>query len=146
LLLTEGLDASSVATAEDTIWLGGKTGVTGIDAETGSTRLRVPLLALLDSTTTSIDATNEAIWFAGTAESRLFRIAPSRGSYTTFPVCERPSGIAASAGAVWVACADGTVSRVNADGTVDNISIGTPVTGIVAAFNRVWTSPGESLG
>jgi streptogramin lyase len=143
--LIEGLDAASIATAGDAIWLGGKTVVNKIDAETGSTLASVPVGGLLDSTSTSIQASEEAVWFAGTAQSRLFRIDPSGALVTTFPVCVGPSAIAVGEAAVWVACADGTVSRVNADETVDVIPMATPPAGIVADFGQVWTSPGGPL-
>jgi serine/threonine-protein kinase len=142
--LIEGLDAGSIAEAGDGIWLGGKTSVTKIDADTGSQLASIPVAGLLDSTSTSIQVQEEAVWFAGTAVPRLFRIDPA-GTVTTFPVGEGPSAISVGEGAVWVACADGTVSRVNADDTVDVIPIATPPAGIVAAFGHVWTSPGDPL-
>jgi streptogramin lyase len=143
--LTEGLDADSIATARDGIWLGGKTSVTKIDADTGSTLASFPVSGYLDSASTSIQVSDKAVWFAGTAQPRLFRIDPTGSSGTSFPVCNSPSAIAVGAGAVWVACADGTVSRVNADGTVDEVSIATRAAGIVAAFGQVWTSPGVAV-
>jgi streptogramin lyase len=68
------------------------------------------------------------------------------GTYTTFPVCEGPSGIALGEGAVWVACGDGTVARLDPrTELVDMIELGQPPSGIVADFGQVRTSPGEPV-
>jgi class 3 adenylate cyclase/streptogramin lyase len=141
--LAEALDANSIAAGAAAVWLGGRTNVLSISAETGETLARVPLGGLVESASTSIDVGGAAVWFAATAQPKLFRISPS-GTYTTFDVGQAPTAVAVGEGATWVAnAADGTVTRVNPDETVDVIPLGAPPAGIVAAFGNVWTSPGS---
>jgi class 3 adenylate cyclase/streptogramin lyase len=141
--LTEGIDANAIAAHSGVVWLGGRTSVTKIASRSGSTLATIPVGGLVDSTTISIQVSADAVWFAGSAQQRLFRIDPSGTPVTTFPVGERPSGIAVGEGAVWVANANSTVTRVNPDGTVDTIPVAAPPAGIVAAFGDIWTSPGS---
>jgi class 3 adenylate cyclase len=140
--LTQGLQADAITARGGAVWLAGRTQITKISSRTGSTLSTIPV-DLLDSTTISIQAAPDAVWFVGSAQPRVFRSLPSGASVTTFAVGERPSGLAVGTGAVWVASGDSTVTRVNAVRTVATISLPVVPTGVVAAYGSVWTSPGS---
>jgi streptogramin lyase len=138
--LTEGVDANAIAVGAGGVWLAGRTQVMKISPRTGSTLTTIPV-DLLDSTTMSIQAAADGVWFTGSAQPRLFRALPSGTGVTTYSVGEQPSGIALGVGAVWVASGDSTVTRINPDESVETIPLAVAPAGIVAAYAAVWTSP-----
>jgi YVTN family beta-propeller protein len=138
-VLTEGLDADAISVRGGIVWLAGKTGVTKLSAHTGKTLKAIPV-NLVESTTISIQASADFVWFAGSAQPRVFR-SPPNGIYTTFSVGESPNGITVGGGTAWVASGDSTVTRVNKDESVQPIRLAVAPAGIVTAYGAVWTSP-----
>ena len=141
----EGIDGFSIAATRAAVWLGGRTGVTRIDPETGQVLEPVHVSGVVTSATMSITTGASGVWFVGSAQPTVFRISPSANAVAnTSPVGAGPSGVAVGEGAVWVANSrDGTVSRVDPDGSVDTVRLGSPPGGIVVYQGQVWTSPSE---
>jgi class 3 adenylate cyclase len=138
--LTEGVEASAIAVDGGDVWLAGRTQVKRISSRTGSTLTTIPV-DLLDSTTISIETAAHTVWFAGSAQPRVFHTLSGGASVTTFAVGEGPSGIGVGEGAAWVSSGNSTVTRVNADETVQTIPLAVAPTGIAAAYGFAWTSP-----
>ena len=141
----EGIDALSIAATRAAVWLGGRTGVTRIDPETGQVLEPVHVSGVVTSATMSITTGASGVWFVGSSQPTVFRISPSANAVAnSSPVGAGPTGVAVGDGAVWVANSrDGTVSRVDPDGSVDTVRLGSPPGGIVVYQGQVWTSPGD---
>lgn len=141
----EGLDALSIATGPDGVWLGGRSGVTRVDPTTGAVVASTAVAGVAPSQSTSIAVGGGSVWFAGTAQSTLFQISPSDNAVTsTVTVGAGPSGVAVGDGAVWIANSrDGTVTRVDLrDSSTNTIRFGASPGGVVTYGGRAWTSPG----
>ena len=123
-----GLDALSIAAGLGAVWVGGRTGVTRLDPDTGSEIAQIPVGVPADSQTTSLAVGPTGVWFAGSAQPKVFRIAAGSNAAVTdsFPVGRGPSGVAVGEGAVWIAnSGDGTVSRLDpTSGAVETIRLG----------------------
>jgi streptogramin lyase len=144
----EGIDAFSIAATRGAVWLGGRTGVTRIDPETGQVLEPVHVSGVVTSATMSITTGASGVWFVGSSQPTVFRISPSENAVANaWQVGAGPSGVAVGDGAVWVANSrDETISRVDpTDGSVDTVPLGSPPGGIVIYHGQVWTSPGEPL-
>jgi serine/threonine protein kinase/streptogramin lyase len=142
--------ASSIAVDRDAVWLGGPDGVTKLDLRTSyelGSRLVVSALA---STTTSIAVGRDAVWFVGDSSTDLWRIDPgSVEILESVPIGTSPSAVAVGEdGAVWIAGRSVTSlwrldPKTNDDET---ITVGATSGGLVAAFDRIWMSPGAAAG
>jgi streptogramin lyase len=144
-LLTEGVDAWSIAYGDPFVWLGGQTGVTRLDPRTRKTR-SVPL-ALGFSPSKALAIGPDAVWFVASGERFLFRIEPSARGYTKFDVARGASANAVNDHDVWVANnIDGSVARVDPEtGAVASIPHGNTPGGIVSSSGLLWTTPGEPV-
>jgi DNA-binding SARP family transcriptional activator/streptogramin lyase len=147
----EGVGAtSSIAVNANAVWLGGTSGVTKVDLRTGRKLESTPVEPVLESATTSIDAGPDAVWFVGDSSTHLWRFDPlSVSIMATVPIGASPSAVAVGDdGAVWVA--DGSATslwRVDPETNgSETITIGATSGGLVADFDRIWTSPGPSTG
>ena len=144
--LAEGLDALSLAAGGGAVWVAGSSGVTKLDAVTGSDLGSGSTGSQAFGETASVALGGNAVWFAASSGQTLSKLDPQSVATTkTFSVGKGPSGIAVGEGAVWVANSrDGTVSRVDPqrDQPV-TIRLGQTPGGIIAAYGAVWTSPGE---
>jgi class 3 adenylate cyclase/streptogramin lyase len=146
--LTEGLDAVSLAAGGGAVWVAGSSGVTKIDAVTGSNLGSTPGSQAFAETASVALGTN-AVWFATSSSQTLSKLDPqSLATIATPTVGRGPSGVAVGEGGVWVANSrDGTVSRVDPQGeTTRTIEVGSVPGGVVAAYGAVWASPGEPRG
>ena len=82
-----------------------------------------------------------------TFENTVWRVGIEAGRVLgTITVGSHPSGVAVGAGAVWVACSDGTVARIDPNGAgglgrvVRTIRIGATPNGIAVGDGAVWVS------
>jgi streptogramin lyase len=145
LPITDGLEAHSIAAGGGSVWLGGRTGVTRIDPETGTKLNDAPVRNVADSETTSIAVGGAAVWYAGSSQPRLYRLTLDGDVLDSEPLGVRPSALAVGdKGVVWIASsAAGSVSRLDSETeSVETIELGAPPAGIVAHYDAVWTSPG----
>lgn len=143
----EGVDARSIAVGQGALWLGGNNSVTRMDPASGAILASIPVGGP-PSASTSVAVGAGAVWFAGSAEPKLLRIGTQANAITdSFSVGAGPAAVAVGEGAVWVANSiDGTVSRIDSnEGTVGTIALGAAPRGVVAAYGRVWTSPGQPV-
>jgi class 3 adenylate cyclase/DNA-binding beta-propeller fold protein YncE len=141
-----GVGPAYVAADAAAVWVyaaGGGT-LTRIDPETNevvsSTELRAsgPVAAGFGS-----------VWVADGQYNQVFQFAPGSVTGSTAPsvvrsvaVGERPVGLAAGAGALWVAVADGTVAKVDplSGEVTDTIMVGGNLGGIYADEDTVWVT------
>ena len=145
----EGLGgSSSLAVARDALWLGGPDGVKKLDLLSGLELGSTPVEEVPASRTTSIAVGRGAVWFVGESSTRLWRIDPSGDTVRdSHPVEGSPSAVAVDEeGAVWVASGTATaLSRVEPrTEATHTIELGATSPGLVAAFGRIWTSPGAA--
>jgi class 3 adenylate cyclase len=142
-----GIDALSIAVGQGALWLGGNNSVTRMDPGTGAILASIPVGGG-PSASTTIAVGAGAVWFAGSSEPKVLRIGTQTNAITdSFAVGAGPASVAVGEGAVWAANSiDGTVSRIDPDGgTTRTIALGAPVSGLVAAYGSVWTSPGQPV-
>jgi class 3 adenylate cyclase/streptogramin lyase len=143
--LTEGVDGSSIAYGHGFVWLGGQTGVTRLDPDTGKPR---PLpLTLAYSASEALAIGPDRVWFAASAEPFLFSIEPRTMRFTKLDLGPGVTAIAVDDHGVWVANnIDGIVTRVDPDtGPVATIPLGNTPGGIVSSSGLLWTTPGEPV-
>ena len=76
----EGGAMSSIAVDANAVWLGGTSGVTKVDLDTGRTLESTTPTPVLESVITSIDVGPDAVWFVGDSSKQLWRIDPLRVS------------------------------------------------------------------
>ncbi len=148
--LTDGHGASfAIDVDEQAIWLGGLNGVDKLDAADGRGLDNTPVRGVTDSTAASIAIGTDSTWFTADARARLFRIPPEGNTIDdSFAVGSGPKSLTVDEdGIVWVVSGgDGTVSRLDPQqDSAERIEIGVSSGGILSAFDRVWTSPGEPL-
>ena len=148
-LFAEGLGgSSSLVVAADAVWLGGPDGVKKLDLLSGLELGSTPVEDVPASRTTSIAVGRGAVWFVGESSTDLWRIDPNGVTVRdSHPVEESPSAVAVDEdAAVWVA--SGTVTALSrvVPGTeaTHTIELGATSPGLVAAFGRIWTSPGAA--
>jgi DNA-binding SARP family transcriptional activator/streptogramin lyase len=148
-LFAEGLGgSSSLAVGRDAVWLGGPDGVKKLDLLSGLELDSTSVEEVPASRTTSIALGRDAVWFVGESSTRLWRIDPSGVTVRdSHPVEESPSAVVVDEdGAVWVASDTvTTLSRVEPrTEATHTIELGATSPGLVAAFGRIWTSPGAA--
>ena len=149
--LADGLGASSsIAVDGDAVWLGGPEGVRKLDPRTGLELGSAFVGPVPESTRSSIAVGREAVWFVGESSARLWSIDPrSVSTVGSEPIVVSPSAVAVDAeGAVWVASgAAASLSRLEpSTNAVETLETGVTARGLVAAFGRIWTSPGAAPG
>jgi DNA-binding SARP family transcriptional activator/streptogramin lyase len=145
-----GFGASSSIAVDGAVWLGGITGVTKLDLD-GRELENEFVQPVLESTNTSIALRRDAVWFVGDSSAHVWRIDPLSVE-TLDPVAigaSHPSAVdVGDDGAVWVA--DGTATSIwRLDPKTDApepIEVGATSGGLVAAFGKIWTSPGATVG
>ena len=122
----EGVGAtSSIAVDANAVWLGGTSGVTKVDLDTGRTLESTTPTPVLESATTSIDVGPDAVWFVGDSSKHLWRIDPLRVSIlATVQIGAMPRAVAVGDdGAVWVASDSATsLWRVDPETNVPDTS------------------------
>ncbi len=148
----EGVGASSSIAVDGTaVWLGGADGgVRKLSLRTGLELESTRVPPVLVSATTSIAVGRDAVWFVGNESARLWRIDPASASIVnSIALGTSPSAVAVGDdGAVWVASASAaSLSRLD-PGTndVESIAVGATSGGLVADFEKIWTSPGADAG
>ena len=126
--------------------------MTKLDLSSGEELGSTPVEEVSESVTTSIAVGRDAVWFVGDSGARLWRIPRyglSEVTDNSFEIGPSPSGVALGEdGAVWVASRSATSlwrldPRTDEDET---IPLGATSGGLVAAFDRIWTSPGAFAG
>jgi DNA-binding SARP family transcriptional activator/streptogramin lyase len=145
-----GFGASSSIAVEGAVWLGGITGVTKLDLD-GRELENEFVQPVLESTNTSIAIRRDAVWFVGDSSAHVWRIDPLSVE-TLDPVAvgaSHPSAVdIGDDGAVWVA--DGTATSIwrldPKTNAPEPIEVGATSGGLVAAFGKIWTSPGATVG
>jgi YVTN family beta-propeller protein len=118
------------------------------DARTGARQARVPIPALANSSVTNALAVGAgSVWVGLTDANTVWRIdLRTNQLIATIVVGDHPSGIALSPGAVWVASADGTVSRIDPSAAqglgrvVQTIRTGGTPSGITFGDGVVWVT------
>jgi hypothetical protein len=144
---------SAMEVGEGAVWLGGAGTVSRIDPQTGR---QVDAFGFGGNTTTLAIASREAagsplrgVWVATPVDDALHHIFPETGDVETIaPVGDRPLGVAAGEGAVWVVLGgDGTVARVDAASgeIVAGIPASAPTGPITVGFRAVWASTGQGV-
>jgi DNA-binding beta-propeller fold protein YncE len=85
---------------------------------------------------------------SGNGHGELVRIDPATNQVSArYPVGRIPAGVATGAGAVWIANAEGTVSRVDpATGRVRTIHVGGSPLGIAVDGDTVWVTDSSTRG
>lgn len=137
-----------IALGDGSVWTTDATGVLRFDARTGARQARVPIPALTNSSVTNALAVGAgSVWVGLTDANTVWRIdLRTNQLIATIVVGDHPSGIALSPGAVWVASADGTVSRIDpraAQGlgrVVQTIRTGGTPSGITFGDGVVWVA------
>jgi virginiamycin B lyase len=90
-----------------------------------------------------------SVWVADFANNQVFQLAPGSVTGSTAPSVVRsvavgglPVGVAAGAGALWVAVADGIVAKVDplSGEVTDRIMVGGNLGGIYADEDTVWVT------
>jgi DNA-binding SARP family transcriptional activator/streptogramin lyase len=148
-VLAEGVGASSsIAVDRSAVWLGGSDGVRKLDLHTGYPLGRASVDQVVASMTTSIAVGGDAVWFVGESSTRLWRVQPLRVSTRdSFSIGTSPSTLAVGEDeTVWVAGRSVTSLWRLDPGTNEDetIPLGATSGGLVAAFGRIWTSPGAA--
>jgi hypothetical protein len=141
-----GAGPAYVAADAEAVWVYAPAGatLTRIDPETNevvsSTELEAsgPMAAGFGS-----------VWVADSANNQVFQLAPGSVTGSTAPSVVRsvavgglPVGVAAGAGALWVAVADGIVAKVDplSGDVTDRIMVGGNLGGIYADEDTVWVT------
>jgi len=144
--VADGLDALSLAAGGGAVWVAGASALTKLDALTGVQLGSASVGSPASAETASVAVGQGAVWYTASSQAKLSKLYPQTPSITqTFAVGKGPSGIAVGARAVWVANSrDGTVSRLDPGGGAPRtIRLGQTPGGVVAAYGKVWTSPGQ---
>lgn len=139
-----GVVPAFVATDSEAVWVYGGGALTRIDPESneivGSVELYVsgPLAAGLGS-----------VWIADSANNQVVQLAPGSVAGSSAPSVVRtiavggtPIGVAAAAGAVWIALSEGTVVKADplSGAVTERISVGGTLGGIYADDHSVWVT------
>lgn len=150
-VLAEGLGASSsIAVRPSALWLGGRDGVKKLDPLNGRELGNTGVEPVVESATTSIAVGRDAVWFVGDSSKSLWSIDPEKVSILDAdPVGASPSAVVVAGDeAVWVA--GGSASSIwRLDPEADEpetVPVGATSGGLVADFDRIWTSPGAPAG
>jgi YVTN family beta-propeller protein len=121
------------------VWIADDTALRGLNAGTGQTVIRVPLRFAGGQVAFGAPY----IWVAEPRGRQVWAIDPRTGKLGgSVSVGIHPDGIAIANGAVWVASADGTVSRIDPTSlqVVKQIKVGGTPAGIAAGNGAVWVA------
>ena len=91
----------------------------------------------------SIAIGSDGVWLGDQLTDRVWFVDPKLNALdVSIQVGQHPSAIAAGAGAVWVASADGTVTRIdpNTHRVTNTIAIGGTPSGIAVGAGLVWVA------
>jgi class 3 adenylate cyclase len=141
-----GAGPAYVAADAEAVWVYAATGatLTRIDPETNEVVSSTEVMA-----SGPIAAVFGSVWVADSQNKQVLQLAPGSVTGSTAPSVVRsvavgglPVGVAAGAGALWVAVADGTVAKVDplSGEVTDTIMVGGNLGGIYADENTVWVT------
>ena len=141
-----GAGPAYVAADAEAVWVYAPAGatLTRIDPETNEVVSSTELAA-----SGPMAAGFGSVWVADSANNQVFQLAPGSVTGSTAPSVVRsvavgglPVGVAAGAGALWVAVADGTVAKVDplSGEVTDRIMVGGNLGGIYADEDTVWVT------
>ena len=138
-----GVAPAFVAADSEAVWVWGGGALTRIDPESNEIVSSVEVTA-----SGPIAAGLGNVWVADGQNNQVLQVAPESalGSapsvIRTIPVGGRPVGVAAAAGALWVALSEGTVVKADpSSGAVtETITVGGTLGGIYADDRSVWVA------
>jgi class 3 adenylate cyclase len=141
-----GAGPAYVAADAEAVWVYAPAGatLTRIDPETNEVVSSTELMA-----SGPMAAVFGSVWVADIQNNQVFQLAPGSVTGSTAPSVVRsvavggtPVGVAAGAGALWVAVAGGTVAKVDplSGEVTDTIMVGGNLGGIYADENTVWVT------
>jgi streptogramin lyase len=144
----EGLLGLAVAAGRAGVWLADRATLVQVDPASGEQVDSIYPIGdpRVRARNISLAVGKDAVWFAAPFATKLWRIDGQQPrTIESFPAGRGPAGIALDEGAVWVANSSGnSVSRIDpVTGALETIRLGAPPGRLVAAFGKVWTSPGE---
>jgi YVTN family beta-propeller protein len=129
------------------VWTTDASGLVRIDVRTGSLLAHVPLPFLTDVAEAPIAFGDGSAWVADESGNAVWRIdSRTDAVIATIAVGGHPAGIAAGAGAIWVANGDGTVSRIDPIGdrglgsVVRTIAVGGTPSSVAVGTGLVWVA------
>ena len=136
-----------LALGAGSVWTTDASGLARVDARTGSLLAHVPLPFLTNTTQAPIAFGGGSAWVADEGGNAVWRIdARTNTVIATLAVGGHPTGIAVGAGAVWVANADGTMSRIDPNAgqglgrVVRTIRVGGTPSSIGIGGGLVWVT------
>ena len=138
-----------LAIGADSVWTTDATGLVRLDGRSGAVRGHVPLPFLANGSGSGprLAVGFGSVWVVDTNENTVWRVGIEAGRVLgTITVGSHPSGVAVGAGAVWVACSDGTVARIDPTGAgglgrvVRTIRVGATPNGIAVGDGAVWVT------
>jgi DNA-binding SARP family transcriptional activator/DNA-binding beta-propeller fold protein YncE len=137
----------ALALGGGSVWTTDASGLERIDARTGSLLAHVGLPFTSATVQAPIAFGAGSAWIADESGNAVWRIdARSDAVIATLAVGSHPSGIAVGAGAIWVAGADGTVSRIDPNAgqglgrVVRTIRVGGTPSSIAVGAGLVWVT------
>jgi YVTN family beta-propeller protein len=146
-----GVAPAFVAADSEAVWVYGTRALTRIDPESNEIVSSVELGVTGRGNTAAgpIAAGLGSVWIADNANNQVLQVAPGSASGSTAPSVVRtiavggpPIGVAAAAGALWVAVENGTVVRAdpNSGDVTKRITVGGTLGGIYADAHSVWVA------
>jgi YVTN family beta-propeller protein len=137
----------ALALGGGSLWTTDASGLVRIDARTGSRLAHVRLPFLSNTTAAPIAFGDGSAWVADEGGNAVWRIdARTNTVIATLAVGSHPAGIAVGFGAVWVANADGTMSRIDPNAgeglgrVVRTIRVGGTPSSIAVGGGLVWVT------
>jgi branched-chain amino acid transport system substrate-binding protein len=148
-----GRPLNGVAVDRDAVWAisGPRATALRIDPLRSKATVAVPIASEPDLESPypiAIEAGFDALWVLNANTATVTGIDPRLGS-TTIPlgIEHAPVRLAVGGGAVWVANADGTLSRIDrAGGRPRTLAVGHGLTDVAVAGGLVWVSAGRGSG
>ena len=140
----------AVAIGAGSVWTTDDSGLLRLNGRTGAREAHIKLPFLsgdVNARDAALAVGDGSVWVADQNGNAVWRIDRRNGAVIgTVVVGDHPSGIAIGANAVWVASADGTVSRIDPSGAqglgrvVRTIRVGGTPNGIAVGDGKVWVS------
>ena len=146
-----GVAPAFVAADSEAVWVYGTRALTRIDPESNEIVSSVELGVTGRGNTAAgpIAAGLGSVWIADSANNQVVQLAPGSVAGSSAPSVVRtiavggtPIGVAAAAGAVWVALSEGTVVKADplSGAVTERISVGGTLGGIYADDHSVWVT------
>ena len=146
-----GVAPAFIAADSEAVWVYGTGALTRIDPESNESVSSVQLgvTGRAPAAAGPIAAGLGSVWIADSANNQVLQVAPGSDTGSTVPSVVRtiavggpPIGVAAAAGALWVAVDDGTVVKADplSGSVVERISVGGTLGGIYADKQSVWVA------